>query len=89
MSTISSAPTAAQGISGQSWTIRLVATLKRWWVAYLTWRIEQAAITQLGSMSDRVLKDIGLTRSGIPSAVMGDTANPGCLASAQEDERFQ
>jgi uncharacterized protein YjiS (DUF1127 family) len=74
MSTISTPPTA--GMSGQSWTGLLVATLKRWWVAYLTWRIEQAAIVRLGSMSDRVLKDIGLTRSGIPSAVMGDTAKP-------------
>jgi len=53
-----------------------MATLKRWLVAYLTWRIEQAAISELLSMSDRTLRDIGLTRSGIPHAVMGDTPIP-------------
>jgi uncharacterized protein YjiS (DUF1127 family) len=50
----------------------LVATLKRWWVVYMTWRIEQAAIAQLWSMSDRELKDIGLTRSEITGAVRGE-----------------
>jgi uncharacterized protein YjiS (DUF1127 family) len=34
-------------------------------VAYITWRTEQAAIAQLWSMTDRELKDIGLTRSQI------------------------
>jgi uncharacterized protein YjiS (DUF1127 family) len=47
----------------------LPATLTRWWVAYMTWRIERAAITQLQSMGDRDLKDIGLTRSSITRAV--------------------
>jgi uncharacterized protein YjiS (DUF1127 family) len=69
MSTISSAPTATRGISEQSWTSRLRAALKRWWMAYITWRIEQAAIAQLWAMSDRELKDIGLTRSEITRAV--------------------
>jgi uncharacterized protein YjiS (DUF1127 family) len=46
----------------------LRATLTRWWVAYMTWRIERA-ITQLQSMGDRDLKDIGLTRSSITRAV--------------------
>jgi uncharacterized protein YjiS (DUF1127 family) len=41
-------------------------------VAYLTWRIERAAITQLGSMSDRQLRDIGISRSEIESAVRGE-----------------
>ena len=54
--------------------VGLVASLKRWWVAYMTWRIEQAAIDRLCSMSDRALKDIGLTRSGIPDAVKGERA---------------
>ena len=49
-----------------------VAILKRWWTAYLTWRIEQAAIAQLGLMSDRELKDIGLARSQIMGAVRGE-----------------
>jgi uncharacterized protein YjiS (DUF1127 family) len=76
MSTISSAPAAAQGAAGhsaaQSWTSGLAATLKRWWVAYATRRTEQAAMTLLWSMSDRELKDMGLTRSSIPGAVTGD-----------------
>jgi uncharacterized protein YjiS (DUF1127 family) len=75
MSTVSSVSFETRGISGRSWTGRL-ATLKRWLVAYLTWRIEQAAISELLSMSDRTLRDIGLTRSGIPRAVMGDTSIP-------------
>lgn len=51
-----------------------VVTLKRWWKAYMTWRIEQVAIAQLWSMSDRELKDIGLTRSEITGAVRGEAA---------------
>jgi uncharacterized protein YjiS (DUF1127 family) len=75
MSTISSAPTATQDTSGPSWMMDgLVATLKCWWEAYATWRIERAAIVRLSSMSDHVLKDIGLTRSPIPRAVIGETA---------------
>jgi uncharacterized protein YjiS (DUF1127 family) len=74
MSTISSAPAATQSTSGPSWMDGLVATLKCWWVAYATWHIERAAIVRLSSMSDHVLKDIGLTRSPIPRAVIGETA---------------
>jgi uncharacterized protein YjiS (DUF1127 family) len=70
MSIMSSATTSTQGISRQSRTGALLATLQRWWVAYITWRLEQAAIARLCSMSDRELRDIGITRSGIPNAVM-------------------
>lgn len=69
MGTIPSTLTAAQGAVRHS--SRLAATLKRWWLAYVTWRIEQAAITQL-SMNDRALKDIGLTRAEITGAVRGE-----------------
>jgi uncharacterized protein YjiS (DUF1127 family) len=81
MNTMSSAPTAPQEMAGQSWVKDLVTdswvkdlgtTLNRWCVAYLTWRIERAAITQLGSMSDRQLRDIGISRSEIVSAVKGE-----------------
>ena len=72
MSIIYGAPIAAQRTTEQSRTRGLVAILKRRWEAYLTWRIEQAAIAQLLSMSDRELKDIGLTRSQIPGAVIGE-----------------
>ena len=71
MSTISSAPAAAQGTTGHPWTGRLAAALKRWWVAYITWRLEQVVIDQLWPMTDRYLKDIGLTRSEIMTAVKG------------------
>jgi uncharacterized protein YjiS (DUF1127 family) len=69
MSTISNAPAAAQGTTGHPWTGRLAAALKRWWVAFITWRLERAAINQLSSLSDRQLKDIGLDRSEIMGAV--------------------
>jgi uncharacterized protein YjiS (DUF1127 family) len=75
MSTISSAPAAARGTAGHSasqpWSSGLSATLKRWWAAYTTRRAEQAAMTLLGSMSDRELKDMGLTRCDITGAVRG------------------
>jgi uncharacterized protein YjiS (DUF1127 family) len=68
MSTISSASTVVQG-KGHFWALGLAATLKGWWVAYMSWRTEQAAIAQLSALSDRALKDIGLTRSEITGAV--------------------
>ena len=43
MHTLSSAPAATQGTSGHRWTGRLAAALKRWWMAYITWRLEQVA----------------------------------------------
>ena len=76
MSTISSAPVTARGTAGHSvmqpWSSGLAATLKHWWAAYATRRAEQAAMTLLWSMSDRELKDMGLTRSSIAGAVKGD-----------------
>ena len=50
----------------------LIATVKAWWMAYLTRRIERAATIQLRALSDRVLLDIGLTHSQIEDAVKGD-----------------
>lgn len=73
MSTMSSASTAPQEISGRSWARNVAATLNRWCVAFLTWRVERAAITQLWSMSDRQLRDIGISRSEIMGAVRGET----------------
>ena len=73
MSTISSSP-APQGMTAQSLMGGVVASLKCWWVAYMTWRIEQAAMDRLCSISDCALKDIGLTRSGIPDAVKDERA---------------
>ena len=63
------APAAAPSIPGRSWSWRLGAVLKRWWLA---WRLENLAILQLQAMSDRQLKDIGIPRSQIEFAVRGD-----------------
>jgi len=68
MSTISRAPSAAQ----PPWTAR--AKFNLWKAAYRTRRIEQAAIQQLERMSDHDLRDIGVTRSEITSAVTHDAA---------------
>jgi uncharacterized protein YjiS (DUF1127 family) len=48
------------------------AAVKRWWGAYIAWRVQEAAIAQLISMSDRDLKDIGLPRSQIEATVRGN-----------------
>ena len=45
--------------------------IQGWWNDYLSWRIEQAAIARLSSLSDYELKDLGLTRSEISSGVKG------------------
>jgi uncharacterized protein YjiS (DUF1127 family) len=50
----------------------LAVRLERWLVGYTTWRLEQWATAQLWSLSDRTLKDIGLTRTEILSAVKND-----------------
>jgi uncharacterized protein YjiS (DUF1127 family) len=62
---------ATPDLASPSWTSAVLATLKRAWVAYMTWRIERAAVDQLAAMSDRQLKDIGLTRSEIVAAARG------------------
>jgi uncharacterized protein YjiS (DUF1127 family) len=69
MSTITSAPVAARHMAAGPAGRRLVPPFKRWWMAYMTWRAEQAAVATLSALSDRQLKDIGLTRSGIVGAV--------------------
>jgi uncharacterized protein YjiS (DUF1127 family) len=48
------------------------ALLRRWWMAYLEWRLHHLAATQLHAMTDRELKDIGLSRSEIEAALRGD-----------------
>jgi len=53
MSTICSAPVAAQRTARESWPSVVAATMKRRWMAYTTWRIQQAAIARL-SITDAV-----------------------------------
>lgn len=57
MSTTSSIATRRIPTGGPAHT--LAGVIKRWWVAYVTWRIERLAISRLRAMSDRQLKDIG------------------------------
>ena len=73
MSTTFGTAASAQELTPSSWASGMLATAKRAWVAYMTWRIERTAIDQLSAMSDRQLKDIGLTRSEIVAAARGFT----------------
>jgi uncharacterized protein YjiS (DUF1127 family) len=68
MRAVPSGNAVPQGIARQFWAKRVVAPLRRWLVAYRSWKAEQAA--RLHSMTDRELKDIGLTRSVITGAVI-------------------
>ena len=71
MSTTFGAP-AAVGERLRTQANGLVTTVKLWWVAYLTRRMERVAIMQLHTMSERELRDIGLTRCQIEQAVKGE-----------------
>jgi uncharacterized protein YjiS (DUF1127 family) len=50
-------------------TNRAAAAVWRWWLAFHSWRIERSAISQLLAMSDCELKDIGIGRSEVETAV--------------------
>ena len=65
MSPTFSMPAPGQEMAGQSWGSGLLAVAKRWWVAWIAWRIETAAIAHLQSMSDRGLEDF-LPRQASP-----------------------
>jgi uncharacterized protein YjiS (DUF1127 family) len=67
--TISSVSPTRQAMTKQSWLSKWIAALKRWQSAFRNWRLEQAAIHALSSLSDRQLKDIGLHRSETMRAV--------------------
>jgi uncharacterized protein YjiS (DUF1127 family) len=68
--TIAAAPT--QGSRKHFWTTTPTITMKRWWGSYVRRRLERVAASQLWSMGDRELKDIGLTRSQIMGAAAGE-----------------
>jgi uncharacterized protein YjiS (DUF1127 family) len=69
ISSIASQRTIASVIADTLWS-----AVSRWWVSYMTWRVEQLAISRLQEMSDRQLKDIGIARSQIEAAVTGEIA---------------
>jgi uncharacterized protein YjiS (DUF1127 family) len=50
---------------------RMAGALMHAWNTYRAWRIQEATIACLKSLSDRQLKDIGLTRTHIECAVRG------------------
>jgi uncharacterized protein YjiS (DUF1127 family) len=60
----------------------LAAALTRLCAAYVTWRMERMAVAALRSMSDRELRDIGLARSEIGSAVRIGVHHDRALAGA-------
>jgi len=64
MSDFASMP-VARNLHGGNFFQRLGRALRNCWLAYLDWRLQLLALKQLRSMSDRELKDMGLTRSQI------------------------
>jgi uncharacterized protein YjiS (DUF1127 family) len=48
---------------------RAGGALTRWWLSYVEWRLEQISISQLRSMNDCELRDIGISRSEIEFVV--------------------
>jgi uncharacterized protein YjiS (DUF1127 family) len=50
---------------------RIGRALQGWWLAYMEWRLKRLATGLLHRMSDRDLKDLGLTRSQIELAARG------------------
>jgi uncharacterized protein YjiS (DUF1127 family) len=75
--TVSSAHAAPQGLTGQFWVRGVITPFRRWLLAYKKWTVEQAAIAQLQTMTDRELKDIGVIRTDINGAVRRDAARYG------------
>jgi uncharacterized protein YjiS (DUF1127 family) len=73
MNTLSNAA-SRQNSAGRSILGKLTVAPKRLLSAFITWRVQKAAAVRLGSMSDRELEDIGLSRSQIEGAVRGEQA---------------
>ncbi len=60
---------------------RLALTLRSAWRTYCGWYMRRAARRHLVSLDDRMLRDIGICRSEIESAVLrGTPRHPGCGA---------
>jgi uncharacterized protein YjiS (DUF1127 family) len=80
MSTIFNHATELRGLASTdaSWIGHIV---RRYWTAFQRWRLEQAAIVQLSTMSDRELRDIGLNRGEIRFAVKGQLVHDRCRGS--------
>src|SRR5262249_27602177 len=57
--------TLPRNFAGDSIIESVAKALKRWWLAYMDWRLQRLTIELLRGMSDRELKDIDLCRSQI------------------------
>ena len=66
---MSSVLSASFGARDAAPLARAAQALRRWWIPYIEWRLEGAAIAQLCALTDHQLKDIGLTRSAVAGAV--------------------
>lgn len=73
MSTPSKVLAHSEPMAGATFFPRIGKILLGWWTAYLNWRIDRLAATRLQRMSDRELKDIGVSRACIEFAVRADT----------------
>ena len=71
MITISSAIPTRDSV-GDRFPRTIGAALKGWWMAYVNWRMERLAVYRLHAMSDRELKDMGVSRAQIEFAVRGE-----------------
>jgi hypothetical protein len=56
MSTVLSAQAAAQGPAGSRRAEGLVAALRRWWLAYVTWRIERLAASRQSATGEVICR---------------------------------
>ena len=61
----------AAGIAGQIAPAGLVRLLGGWAIGFVSFWARREAIKVLGEMDDRALRDIGITRSQIETAVHG------------------
>jgi uncharacterized protein YjiS (DUF1127 family) len=72
MSTISNA-VLPRNSAGDTLSKSIAKVAMRWWVAYMNWRLQRLAIHRLKAMSDRELKDMGVSRSQIDFVVKRGT----------------
>lgn len=77
MRTVSDPRAAPQNLAGQFWVRGVIDPLKRWLMAYKKWTAERTACAQLHAMTDRELKDIGVTRTDVNYAVRRNAARYG------------
>jgi uncharacterized protein YjiS (DUF1127 family) len=68
------ARSVSRGLAEQFWVKSIGVAWRRWLVALRAWKAEQTAIARLQSMSDRELKDIGVSRSEVGRAARDGTA---------------